>query len=262
MLNKELMLNSKPYEPHILLTVDENESYEYGYIYQDLGSVNRRPYWVIDEVRYHLFELYYDESFYNVTGLSFDPFPAPKMYLRITINGASHTFNIGYPFEDGANGDFFDLKSKVGKTIPVTFDPPPTDTSIHNSHEASMEESVDAQQGINNGGKCESIGERYYTVSGIKSISSITGQERRHIRDLLCRRNCRRFQQNCEFKCSCRNKSTSDSFWNPYKRASTDATLDTHRSTSKTSIDPRYSRSRSLYRNRNRLVISEEALYT
>lgn len=83
MLNKELMLNSKPYEPHILLTVDENESYEYGYIYQDLGSVNRRPYWVIDEVRYHLFELYYDESFYNVTGLSFDPFPAPKMYLRM-----------------------------------------------------------------------------------------------------------------------------------------------------------------------------------
>ena len=127
MLNKELMLNSKPYEPHILLTVDENESYEYGYIYQGLGSVNRRPYWVIDEDRYHLFELYYDESFYNVTGLSFDPFPTPKMYLRITINGASHTFNIGYPFEDGANGDFFDLKSKVGKTIPVTFDPPPPD---------------------------------------------------------------------------------------------------------------------------------------
>lgn len=131
MLNKELMLNSKPDEPHILLTVDENESYEYGYIYQDLGSVNRRPYWVIGEDRYHLFELYYDESFYNVTGLSFDPFPAPKMYLRITINSASHTFNIGYPFEDGANGDFFDLKSKVGKTIPVIFNPPPR--RIHRS---------------------------------------------------------------------------------------------------------------------------------
>lgn len=209
MLNKELMLNSKPDEPHILLTVDENESYYYGYIYQDLGSVNRRPYWVIDEDRYHLFELYYDESFYNVTGLSFDPFPAPKMYLRITINGASHTFNIGYPFEDGANGDFFDLKSKVGKTISVTFDPPPTGTSIHNSHEASTEESIDAQQGITVDGRWGKTHRESYPKLQFKRRRRIYSSKRCvHRESGVFRQQSNTSNRNCHNSCKYRRSAT------------------------------------------------------
>ena len=140
--------------------------------------------------------------------------------------------------------------------------PPPTITCRKVRNEASMEESVDAQQGITvDEWRFRRIGECYYTVSSIKTIPRACSEKCRYRQNLFERRLRDFIQRDLEFKSTCRYESKGGSYGWTYQCASNVPTLDKYRSNYRSSNNCGYSRSRSLCRNRNYRVISKEAIY-
>lgn len=153
MLNKELLITKEDIPTgHILLTV--GSAFElftdvYGYSRQqnaiagNYGRVNKVPYW---HTRGYdsLVELSYVPAYENVSGNLTSPKTyiimectdsltrAPQRFMvTVFINEGSHTWMFdGSETSGWASGDPFNLSGSVGKTLSVTFDPPPTGTWI------------------------------------------------------------------------------------------------------------------------------------
>lgn len=133
MLNKELLMagDNAPHW-HILMTVGQTIADKtVGYnTYGPMGSVDRAPFWNIYGYTCVLDTLKFSEAGpYTICYLSSnfqDPFPS-EFHLTISVDGISRDFN----FRSASNSDNtymfddFNLKSKVGQTLAVIFDPPP-----------------------------------------------------------------------------------------------------------------------------------------
>ena len=131
MLNKEQLLMAGEGAPqaHILMTVGKGKRVGW-YPSQDVGSVNKVPSWHIDGYTCVLSYLTVeDEGWYTIGGLSSnyqDNFTS-LFVIKISVDGISKdfTFRNAYSSSDAVMGDPFELQSKVGQTLDVTFDPPP-----------------------------------------------------------------------------------------------------------------------------------------
>lgn len=133
MLNKELLMtgDNAPHV-HILMTVGQSiVDKTVGWnTYGPIGSVDKVPFWNIYGYTCVLDTLECaNAGYYTTCYLSSnfqDPFPS-EFHLTISVDGISRDFN----FKSASNSDnlymfdAFNLESKVGQTLAVSFDPPP-----------------------------------------------------------------------------------------------------------------------------------------
>ena len=133
MLNKELLMagDNAPHG-HILMTVGQSIADKtVGWnTYGPMGSVDRVPSWNIYGYTCVLDSLEFVEpgpfTDCSLSSNFQDPFPS-KFHLTISVDGISRDFEFSSVFssDDIFMFDAFNLESKVGQTLAVTFDPPP-----------------------------------------------------------------------------------------------------------------------------------------
>lgn len=136
MLNKELMMTSCGPEAHVLMTVEEvfdpvgdMDRYHAGWIEGECGSVNRIPYWKTGGENRILkgISCYWD--------FDLEPYETQVQKERerdymgsaieIEINGVKVSCNLeGTTQTVHIDGDPFNLKGSIGKTININFTPP------------------------------------------------------------------------------------------------------------------------------------------
>lgn len=162
MLNKEQLLMAGKGAPreHILMTVGQSTANKtVGWnTYDPMGSVDRVPSWNIYGYTCVLDSLESKNAgSYTTCYLSSnfqDPFPS-RFHLTISVDGISRDFEFSsasYP--DGIYMfDAFNLQSKVGQTLAVIFDPPPTVTHLH-VHNLRSRKRVLCRRSSLGGAKC------------------------------------------------------------------------------------------------------------
>ena len=131
MLNKELLLiSSKTIDPHILLTVGYSsigtaDYYRLGDFFGNFfGTVNRRPFWRTPSGDILLSDLYYADSAKETI---INSASKVKDNVRVTISTPDNSviMILAPNAYNKVPGDALNLKANTGKTIPITFDPPP-----------------------------------------------------------------------------------------------------------------------------------------
>lgn len=132
MLNKELLMagDNAPHG-HILMTVGQSIADKtVGWnTYGPMGSVDRVPSWNIYGYTCVLDSLEFVEpgpfTDCSLSSNFQDPFPS-KFHLTISVDGISRDFEFSSASssDDIFMFDAFNLESKVGQTLAVTFDPP------------------------------------------------------------------------------------------------------------------------------------------
>lgn len=274
MLNKELLLSGAKEDDSPVVIDAKNGIFSFnsfkrngiGYSYDldnPIGKLSKVPVFYLDGVEATLTSIWYDLDKYDSKMVLDRPVSA-KITVKVGYLGSEeygNPFDFLYEKNQTSATAFGCLFFREGKFL-LIFDPPPSDTSIHNSHEASMEESVDDKQGITDDEwRFRRIGECYYTVSSIKTIHRACSEKCRYRQNLFERRLRDFIQRDLEFKSTCRYESKGGSYGWTYQCASNVPTLDKYRSNYRSSNNCGYSRSRSLCRNRNHTVISKEAIY-
>lgn len=133
MLNKELLMaGDNAHQGRILMTVGQSTADKtVGWNTSNpMGSVDRVPSWKFYNYTCVLDSLEFIESGpFTSCSLSSNfrgPFPS-KFYLTISVDGISRDFEFSSATSSDVifMFDVFNLKSKVGQTLAVTFDPPP-----------------------------------------------------------------------------------------------------------------------------------------
>lgn len=125
MLNKELLMGNTGGQQPVALTVASARlsitRFYYGYIIGFLGRLEPRPFW---GKHTYLNDLRYD----NETNLTTCSMTDSGVDVTVYVSGYQDS-----PISPGKSisGDPFGFAAKVGQTVYLTFDPPPTDTRIH-----------------------------------------------------------------------------------------------------------------------------------
>lgn len=123
MLNKELLIGNTGGQQPVALTVGSESQgqgvYEYGYDKWDFGELAPVPFWGND-IRLYRLKCY--DGIYTMCRVSSSSFTVTVYVSGYHDSPIRSTGTVA--------GDIFELKKKVGQTVYLTFDPPPTGTWI------------------------------------------------------------------------------------------------------------------------------------
>lgn len=156
MLKKEALFGVNNKNSHIIMHISKIDEpigdidfYSVGWKANEFGKVNRIPFWYTGSGIIELHGIYGKGSFdlspsqtYIISKTNLKDFKD----LIITVENNSVNAKLVGRTTTSIENDPLNLYGNRNKEVVVTFDPPPTD--ICNSCKASMEESIDVEQGI------------------------------------------------------------------------------------------------------------------